>query len=486
MSEFVVHKTTLDSDELNYLVPSEAMVTGGFSAGNPAYAYAVNAILHETSLVVTALAKNMGVVTPATSLDDMKAAITSYLVAIKPTAATTADKVSQSFTFKVNGATDSFNGIAPRTLGMIYAPTAAGSNGQLLTSTGGTPTWLIGSKGNDTVPVYYSADANTFTICKLYAGGTAVTLNNASKAANTASFYAPTASGSKGQLLISKGANSAPSWLDSSKGDATTPIYYSNNTNTFMTCDPYAGGTRVTLNGTSVAGDDCSIYAPTSTTASNETGQIYEVMLCTNNIPKFVLAAVTNVTHDSGVLQSKKIIYGIDSSGVITTSGLYAHYSHELINDNSTGVTCKYVITSDTSHLFSARTWTWSTTGFASGNGVVMTLSISNLNAKKLSIAGTVEATTFNATSDIRKKKNVKDYTPSGSILDLPVKEFDMKDDNSHHVGCIAQDLQQIAPELVHEDKDGYLTIEETKLVYLLLDEVKKLRKEIDELKGTK
>jgi len=66
------------------------------------------------------------------------------------------------------------------------------------------------SKGNATKPVYFNngvpAEANT------YAGGTAVTLNGSSKASSTASFYAPTASGTSGQYLKSNGANSAPTW----------------------------------------------------------------------------------------------------------------------------------------------------------------------------------------------------------------------------------------------------------------------------------
>jgi hypothetical protein len=48
----------------------------------------------------------------------------------------------------------------------------------------------------------------------------------------------------------------------------------------------------------------------------------------------------------------------------------------------------------------------------------------------------------------------------------------------------MAQDLQQICPEIVNEDNNGYLSIQESKIVYLLIDEVKKLRKEIKELKG--
>ena len=94
-----------------------------------------------------------------------------------------------------------------------------------------------------------------------------------------------------------------------------------------------------------------------------------------------------------------------------------------------------------------------------------------------------IKATSFYATSDKRLKENIVDYVPENSILDLPIKEFDFKSDGSHHIGCIAQDLQKICPELVQEGEDGYLSIEESKLVYLLLNEVKLLKAEVEELK---
>ena len=115
-------------------------------------------------------------------------------------------------------------------------------------------------------------------------------------------------------------------------------------------------------------------------------------------------------------------------------------------------------------------------------------LTIGNINFNKNNITGIqkIQAKTFNATSDIRKKTAVQDYICKNSILDLPIKEFEFIDDETHtkHIGCIAQDLQKICPEIVHEDKDGYLSIEETKLIYLLLQEVKELKKEISALKG--
>lgn len=115
-------------------------------------------------------------------------------------------------------------------------------------------------------------------------------------------------------------------------------------------------------------------------------------------------------------------------------------------------------------------------------------LTIGNINFTENNITGIqkIQAKTFDAISDVRKKTAIQDYICKKSILDLPIKEFEFIDDETHtkNIGCIAQDLQKICPEIVHEDADGYLSIEETKLVYLLLQEVKELKKELKTLKG--
>lgn len=99
--------------------------------------------------------------------------------------------------------------------------------------------------------------------------------------------------------------------------------------------------------------------------------------------------------------------------------------------------------------------------------------------------ATTVSAGTFVATSDKRLKENIKPYSCEKSILELPVYTYNFiaDDTKTKHIGCIAQELQEICPELVKEDEKGYLSINESKLVYLLLDEVKKLKAEVNQLK---
>ena len=79
---------------------------------------------------------------------------------------------------------------------------SSGGTDVSLVTTGEKYTWngkqsQVSALGSTTKPVYTST-AGTFSECSTYAGGTAVTLNGTSKAANTASFYAPILAGSNG------------------------------------------------------------------------------------------------------------------------------------------------------------------------------------------------------------------------------------------------------------------------------------------------
>lgn len=97
---------------------------------------------------------------------------------------------------------------------------------------------------------------------------------------------------------------------------------------------------------------------------------------------------------------------------------------------------------------------------------------------------GEITATAYTATSDKRLKENIDSYVCNKSILDLDVKKFDFINGEKSQIGCIAQDLLEICPELVKEGEDGYLRIHESKLVYLLLQELKKQNKRLAELEA--
>ena len=101
----------------------------------------------------------------------------------------------------------------------------------------------------------------------------------------------------------------------------------------------------------------------------------------------------------------------------------------------------------------------------------------------RVSIEGAVTAKSYNASSDRRLKTNIQPFLPNSSILDLPLYKFDFINGTKNQIGCMAQDLREICPEIVTEDSDGYLSIQENKIVYLLIDEIKKLKAEIKILK---
>lgn len=103
----------------------------------------------------------------------------------------------------------------------------------------------VGIKGTETKPIYFKNGVPAE--CKDYAGGTAVTLNGTSKASNTASFYAPTGAGTNGQILVSKGANTAPAW-----SSWTTAGLLKTNANGVVSVDStkYAPSANLTAGGT--------------------------------------------------------------------------------------------------------------------------------------------------------------------------------------------------------------------------------------------
>ena len=106
----------------------------------------------------------------------------------------------------------------------------------------------------------------------------------------------------------------------------------------------------------------------------------------------------------------------------------------------------------------------------------------SGLYAGSMEASGTIKALTFNATSDKRLKENIKLYKSEKSILDLPVYKYDFIEGSKNQIGCMAQELKEICPEIVNSDDKGILSIQESKIVYLLLEEVKKLNKKVQEL----
>jgi hypothetical protein len=108
---------------------------------------------------------------------------------------------------------------------------------------------------------------------------------------------------------------------------------------------------------------------------------------------------------------------------------------------------------------------------------------IGNRKTITFTTEGQVQAATFKASSDLRLKENLQPYTVTKDILSLPIYKFDFINGSKNNIGCMAQDLQLICPEIVHYGDDGYLNIEESKIVYLLLAKMKDMQAELHSLR---
>ena len=91
--------------------------------------------------------------------------------------------------------------------------------------------------------------------------------------------------------------------------------------------------------------------------------------------------------------------------------------------------------------------------------------------------SGAVKGASFQATSDIRKKENLKEIK-NINLTSLGTYSYNFKDDKEHRkVGLIAQEVEKICPEAVTTDEDGFKSLDYNAVVALLVAKVNELEK---------
>ena len=126
-------------------------------------------------------------------------------------------------------------------------------------------------------------------------------------------------------------------------------------------------------------------------------------------------------------------------------------------------------------------------------------------------VTGTLTANNLVTPSDIKLKTNIESLKEKGNALDnilnmhaiaynykereIPkeildtiqastLENFDNSQSTIRHYGLIAQELQEIYPDLVYEGQDGYLGINYVELVPVLICAIQELKEELNEVKG--
>jgi len=130
------------------------------------------------------------------------------------------------------------------------------------------------------------------------------------------------------------------------------------------------------------------------------------------------------------------------------------------------------------------------TTGlFSPGAGqqtfVSVGASVLNINPSGVVVTGIVTAQDFDALSDINYKENIN--TVNNALLkveQLRGVKFDWKESGNPSYGVIAQELEQVLPELVHGNEPK--TVNYNGIIGVLIEAIKELKAEVEELKNTK
>jgi hypothetical protein len=106
-------------------------------------------------------------------------------------------------------------------------------------------------------------------------------------------------------------------------------------------------------------------------------------------------------------------------------------------------------------------------------------------DGSNVSVSGIVTAQDFNSLSDFRYKTDIHSVTNALSkINDLRGVRFNWKESGLPSYGVVAQELEQILPELVHGNDPK--TVNYNGIIGVLIEAIKELKAEIEELKKYK
>jgi len=109
--------------------------------------------------------------------------------------------------------------------------------------------------------------------------------------------------------------------------------------------------------------------------------------------------------------------------------------------------------------------------------------SILNINPAGIRVTGVATATDFDALSDINYKKNINTVNDALLKVDqLRGVKFDWKESGLPSYGVIAQELQEVLPELVHGNDPK--TVNYNGIIGVLIEAIKELKAEVEELKS--
>ena len=173
----------------------------------------------------------------------------------------------------------------------------------------------------------------------------------------------------------------------------------------------------------------------------------------------------------------------VTNTNQLTNGAGYTTYTANQAVDTTSSPTFSRVTANDWFYVNAAKGIYWATYG--GGWRMEDTSWMRSYADKGILTGGTMQAATFNTTSDIKLKENVKTITGAlDTVCALRGVTFDWIATKESTLGFIAQEVEKVVPELVsHNVEDDIKTVNYGNMVALLTEAVKELKAEIEELK---
>lgn len=191
----------------------------------------------------------------------------------------------------------------------------------------------------------------------------------------------------------------------------------------------------------------------------------------------------TDTLTNKTLVAGSNIITGLTNANLSGSAGIT---NANLANSTISGIALGSNLNALTfgSYLTSTGTYNGSTARTVSVAATSINIA-NSLVARDISgdfTAGTITATDFNSTSDLKVKENISTFENGlETIQQLRGVNYTWKENGKSSIGVIAQEIEEILPQLV---KDGEVkSVNYNGLIGVLIEAVKELSAEVEELK---
>ena len=190
--------------------------------------------------------------------------------------------------------------------------------------------------------------------------------------------------------------------------------------------------------------------------ASFELANVHVYRVTSNNIVTHNITSTGNIVSDRNITAAAFIGDGSQLTNAGSTVASDVSANRNLLVP-FTGISSGTMTSANVNSTFT----------FNPGSG---TLSANAINATL------VTSTDFNTTSDQRLKKNIKPLSGAlEKVSKLSGVEFDWINTDKKSIGVIAQQVEEVVPELVHTNSKGYKSVSYGNLTALLIEAIKEL-----------